>query len=151
MLIEYIYSIGNKLILRKYEVWNLGVLTDTKLLYVRHTESIVAKARRKLGIIKWKSVLNLRTLGVLFKALVRATLSTVLWWGTEVNALRSYLSGWQYLYFPALSQRRMANDLFHWALHGNYHYDCDIAIRVTDYSIRGYQPFHVALAGCWIE
>ncbi|XP_022196701.2 uncharacterized protein LOC111054047 [Nilaparvata lugens] len=77
------YEIEGEDVRRVNSVQDLGVQFDPKLLFTSHVENVVAKARKKLGIMRWisRDFQNANTLMCLYTALVSSHLkyASVIW------------------------------------------------------------------------
>lgn len=70
------YHIDGKMVARVDEIRDLGVIVDSRMNFISHIESSVAKARQMTGYIKWLSNgrFHLNTLRLLYTAYVRSKL-----------------------------------------------------------------------------
>ncbi|XP_022196763.2 uncharacterized protein LOC111054107 [Nilaparvata lugens] len=77
------YKIDEEDVRRVNSVQDLGVQFDPKLLFSSHVENVVAKARKKLGIMRWilRDLQNANTLMCFYTALVKSHLeyASVIW------------------------------------------------------------------------
>lgn len=163
----YSYRINGSRIQRKYRVSDLGVLFDSKLLFSFHVESIVSKARRNLGLVKWiaRHFKNVESCLTLYRSLVRCHLeyATVVWnrdrgyTSNSIESVQRRFISWLIYRFPHLHEkniikdfklsplweRRTAADLifFYRALHGNSALETDIALRIPGYNFRNSNIF----------
>lgn len=53
--VQYNYTIDNKVLSRSMKIRDLGVVLDSKLNFIQHYETIIAKAKSSLGFIKRRS------------------------------------------------------------------------------------------------
>ena len=167
------YRLCSQVIRKEQVVRDLGVLLDSKLYMTGHVESIISKARRNLGLLKWvcRPFQSIRTCTVLFKALVRCHLeyATVTWNRARLNTsnsievvqnmflswLRTKFEELQHfstgeirslLGLPSLSSRRDYFDLlyYHQRIHGRRPKPGNIDLRVPQREIRGFCPLVIS-------
>lgn len=81
--VETSYKLGDEVIKRKDEVWDLGLLVDRKYTLAHHREQMTISARQMVGYIKRKSngKFKTETLKLLYSAYVRSRLefASVIW------------------------------------------------------------------------
>ena len=162
------YVIDGSSIERKHLVSDLGVIMDSKLLFSQQVSSIVSKARRNLGLVKWvgRHFKTIESCLTLYRSLVRSHLeyASVIWnrkRGYSDDAVegvqRKFLS-WMLFKFPdlhnvtnvreelglfSLSARRTLFDLifFHKALQGCSGLNIEVGIRAPQYAFRSRTHF----------
>ena len=145
---------------RKHLVSDLGVLVDSRLLFSQQVDSIVSKAKRNLGLVKWvgRHFQTTESCVTLYRSLVRSHLeyASVIWnrdRGYSDDAIegvqKRFLSWMSYKFpnlqnvkeelgLPSLCARRTCCDLifFHKVLHGTSGLTVKVGLRVPKYAFR---------------